>query len=205
MNCKGRTLSVLSSTQVQFDPDLSSAHDLRRWYLEEGMQMEMIDLSIQPKTHDNGSFISIYSFIFSSTRIFLSLVPWKTFSQLLIYDSNMLSNNNGEIFRIKAVCTYARHDPVYKACTRSDCKKKLQDNNDGTYYCSKCELNYEDYKLLYMASVSHKLDYFNFLLLYLFSFVIKDSLVGFDWLSMGEFLRQRMRNSIWLYIGTIST
>ncbi|CAF4389120.1 unnamed protein product, partial [Adineta steineri] len=30
---------------------------------------------------------------------------------------------------------------------------KLQENNDGTYYCSKCDLHYEDYKLLYMASI----------------------------------------------------
>ncbi|CAF4732298.1 unnamed protein product, partial [Rotaria sp. Silwood2] len=32
-----RTLSVLASTQLQIDPDLPIAHELRKWYLEEGM------------------------------------------------------------------------------------------------------------------------------------------------------------------------
>ena len=50
---EGRTLSVLSSTQVQFDPDLSIAHDLRRWYLEEGMNVEMTDLTIPSKQQEN--------------------------------------------------------------------------------------------------------------------------------------------------------
>ena len=49
----GRTLSVLSNTQVQFDPDLSIAHDLRRWYLEEGMNFEMADLTIPSKQQEN--------------------------------------------------------------------------------------------------------------------------------------------------------
>lgn len=50
---EGRTLSVLSSTQMQFDPNLSIAHDLRRWYLEEGMNVEMIDLTIPSKQQEN--------------------------------------------------------------------------------------------------------------------------------------------------------
>ncbi|CAF0936453.1 unnamed protein product [Rotaria sordida] len=128
-----RTLSVLASTQLQIDPDLSIAHELRKWYLEEGMNIDMIDLTIQSNKHEN--------------------IPWKTFSQVAEYELNMSSIVNSEIFRIKAVCTFVRHDPVYKACTRFDCKKKLQDNNDGTYYCSKCDLNYEDFKLLYMTSI----------------------------------------------------
>jgi hypothetical protein len=51
----GRTLSVLSSTQLQIDPDLSIGHDLRRWYLEEGMNIEMIDLTIQLNNHENSN------------------------------------------------------------------------------------------------------------------------------------------------------
>ncbi|CAF4395973.1 unnamed protein product [Rotaria sp. Silwood2] len=128
-----RTLSVLASTQLQIDPDLPIAHELRKWYLEEGMNIDMIDLTIQSNKHEN--------------------ISWKTFNQVAEYELNMPSAGNGEIFRIKAVCTFVRHDPVYKACTRYDCKKKLQDNNDGTYYCSKCDLNYEDFKLLYMTSI----------------------------------------------------
>lgn len=67
---KGRTLSVLSSTQVQFDPDLPAAHELRRWYLEEGMNIEMIDLAIQPNNHENG-FIVLFSVDFQ--LFFLSI------------------------------------------------------------------------------------------------------------------------------------
>lgn len=54
---EGRTLSVLSSTQLQIDPDLSAAHDLRKWYLEEGMNIDMIDLSIQLNKHENSKCI----------------------------------------------------------------------------------------------------------------------------------------------------
>lgn len=52
----GRTLSVLSSTQLQIDPDLPLVHDLRKWYCEEGMNIEMTDLSIQINNHENSKF-----------------------------------------------------------------------------------------------------------------------------------------------------
>ncbi|CAF1627353.1 unnamed protein product [Rotaria magnacalcarata] len=129
----GRTLSVLACTQVHIDPDLPIAHELRKWYLEEGMNIDMTDLTLHSHKHEN--------------------ISWKTFGQVAEYESSMASIGNSEIFRIKAVCTFVRHDPVYKACSRFDCKKKLQDNNDGTYYCLKCDLNYEDFKLLYMTSI----------------------------------------------------
>ncbi|CAF1332724.1 unnamed protein product [Adineta steineri] len=129
----GRTLSVLGSTQLTIDPDLPLAHDLRRWYLEEGMNIEMTDLTVQSTNQET--------------------IPWKTFAQVTEYGTNVSSTGTGELCRVKGVCIHVRHDPVYKACTRIDCKKKLQENNDGTYYCSKCDLHYEDYKLLYMASI----------------------------------------------------
>ncbi|CAF1121097.1 unnamed protein product [Adineta steineri] len=129
----GRTLSVLGSTQLTIDPDLPLAHDLRRWYLEEGMNIEMTDLTAQSTNQET--------------------IPWKTFAQVTEYGTNVSSTGTGELCRVKGVCVHVRHDPVYKACTRIDCKKKLQENNDGTYYCSKCDLHYEDYKLLYMASI----------------------------------------------------
>ncbi|UJR25240.1 hypothetical protein I4U23_006592 [Adineta vaga] len=144
----GRTLSALGNTQIEMDPDLPVAHELRRWYLEEGMNIEMTDLTLQSNNHEN--------------------ISWKTFAQVAEYELNMPSSTIGEVFRVKAVCTHVRHDPVYKACTRVDCKKKLQDNNDGTYYCSKCDLTYEDFKLLYMTSI-----------------VLSDS-TGFRWVSFFE-------------------
>ena len=107
---QGRTLSVLSSTQVQIDPDVPLAHDLRRWYLEEGMNVEMTDLTIQSNLHEN----SKNTFEHFHTSLYPSSVPWKTFGQLTEYESNMSSTANGETFRIKAVCTYIRHDPIYK-------------------------------------------------------------------------------------------
>ena len=48
-----RTLSALGSTQVEIDPDLPAAHELRRWYIEEGMNIEMTDLSMQLNSHEN--------------------------------------------------------------------------------------------------------------------------------------------------------
>lgn len=46
----GRTLSALGSAQIQIDPDVPVAHDLRTWYLEEGMNVEMTDVSTR-STH----------------------------------------------------------------------------------------------------------------------------------------------------------
>ncbi|CAF1049208.1 unnamed protein product, partial [Adineta ricciae] len=48
-----RTLSASGSTQVEIDPDLPAAHELRRWYIEEGMNIEMTDLSMQLNSHEN--------------------------------------------------------------------------------------------------------------------------------------------------------
>ena len=36
------------------------AHELRKWYLEEGMNVEMTDLTIQTNNHENSKFIKIY-------------------------------------------------------------------------------------------------------------------------------------------------
>ncbi len=71
------------------------------------MNIEMIDLTIQLNNHENSNQKKIISNIF----LIFELVPWKTFGQLTEYESNI---PNGELFRIKAVCTHVRHDPVYK-------------------------------------------------------------------------------------------
>ena len=104
-----RTLSALASTQVQMDPDLVMAHDLRRWYLEEGMNVDMTDLTLQTNNQENGS-------VERSAKLWISssLVSTKTFAQVAAYEQNMPSAGPGEIFRIKAVCTFIRRDPVYK-------------------------------------------------------------------------------------------
>jgi hypothetical protein len=38
----------------------------------------------------------------------------------------MPSVGNGEVFRVKAVCTFVRHDPVYKVKKDSILKKKAK-------------------------------------------------------------------------------
>ena len=48
----GRTLSALGSAQIQIDPDVVVAHDLRRWYLEQGMNVEMTDVSTRSAHHE---------------------------------------------------------------------------------------------------------------------------------------------------------
>lgn len=113
---QGRTLSALGTTQLIMDPDLPIAHELRKWYLEEGMNIDMTDLTIQPNKNENSKFmkckrkpIKNICFIF-----LIQLVSWKPFGQLAEYVSKMSSSDQNEIFRIKAVCTFVRHDPVYK-------------------------------------------------------------------------------------------
>ena len=114
---EGRTLSVLNSTQLQIDPDLTIAHELRKWYLDEGMNVDMKDLTIQPNKHENSKIIlkkrkTLFLF-------FLKLVPLKTFGHVNEYELNMPLNGVGELFRVKAVCTVVRHDPVYKVANYS--------------------------------------------------------------------------------------
>ena len=46
------------------DPDLPIAHDLRTWYLEEGMNVEMTDVSIRSNNHEkSNSFLTSLGFI----------------------------------------------------------------------------------------------------------------------------------------------
>lgn len=47
-------------------------------------------------------------------RIVFDLVPLKTLAQLTEYENHLPTTGQGEVFRVKAVCTYTRHDPVYK-------------------------------------------------------------------------------------------
>lgn len=94
---------------MQIDPDLSTAHDLRRWYLEEGMNFEMTDLTVL-SAHQESRKLDVR--IREENETFSA--PMKTLAQINAYENHLPASAQGELVRVKAVCAHARHDPVYK-------------------------------------------------------------------------------------------
>ena len=90
------------------------AHDLRTWYLEEGMNVEMTDVS----THHSS---------------IAQPVPWKTLAQITDHEVHMTLPSNGDVSRVKAVCTHVRHDPVYKV--NETCEVARLPINRATLVC----------------------------------------------------------------------
>lgn len=111
---------------MQIDPDLSSANDLRRWYLEEGMNVDMTDLTIHSTHQENSKFVksrcSTLNEKQKENKVFS--VPMKTFAQINEYETHLPTSVQGEIVRVKGVCCQTRHDPVYKVNNEKRLKHK---------------------------------------------------------------------------------
>ncbi|XP_023218106.1 replication protein A 70 kDa DNA-binding subunit-like [Centruroides sculpturatus] len=129
----GKSLSMISASLLQINPDIREAHILRGWYDREGAHITTQSLSNQTSGSLGGT--------------------WKTFAQA---KAEMLgSSDKPEYYITKATIVMVKRDKcMYMACPGDQCNKQVIDMNNGLYRCEKCSREYTSFKWRLLLSVS---------------------------------------------------
>jgi replication factor A1 len=130
---KGRTLSCVQNTTIEYDPDLPEAHILKGWYDREGQKATNI-VSMSKTTDLNAS---------------------NTFKYLSQINMNSVPNDSALYFNCRAVIvsTGRPQNSMYKSCGLNGCMKKVRDESNGLYHCDKCGTDSPAFQWRIMLSV----------------------------------------------------
>jgi replication factor A1 len=138
----GKNLSVLSSSQVEFNPDLPKAHELRAWY--DGLDPNSISTMIHSLSNtqiSGGSGLG-------AGRAY----PDRTLAD--VRDQG-IGKNATEYFTIRATIMALKSDKTlaYMACANPTCSKKVVQIGNQ-YQCDKCNKPYPTFKWRYIFQMS---------------------------------------------------
>jgi replication factor A1 len=143
----GRTMSVLSSTTMQMNPDIPEAHSLRGWYDQGGCDSNIQDLS----TGNQGGMGGLGGGGSGS----VTQSNWKCLEQ--VREEQLGMNDKPDYFTTSGTITYARKEnSMYMACSTENCNKKVVDQNNGFYRCEKCGKDFDNFKWRMILSVGFK-------------------------------------------------
>ncbi|CAB3381247.1 Hypothetical predicted protein [Cloeon dipterum] len=121
-----KSLSTGHSAVIAINPDIQVSHHLKGWYENYGYNMTFSGVSDgTPGAPKHG------------------YEPWKN---LISVKEEQLGNGEkpdylGVVVHVLAI---KRDNCYYLACPKPECKKKVIDNGDGSFFCNKCNLRYED-------------------------------------------------------------
>lgn len=131
----GRSLSVLSTSQLLCNPDIKEAHFLRGWYDREGSALDFSTFQSDGSAGGGGN---------SSN--------WKTFGQA---KTDKLGVDKPDYYTTKAMVMFIRKENcMYMACPSDNCNKKLVDQGNGLYRCEKCNQEFSNFKWRMILLVS---------------------------------------------------
>lgn len=132
----GRSLSTLTSSVLQINPDIKEAHVLRGWFDREGRDTE--SQSISGKV---GSAAGAFG------------GSWKTFAQAKCEMLGM--GDKPDYYTTKATVVMIRKENcMYMSCPSSECNKKVIDMNNGMFRCEKCSREYDSFSWRLLLSLS---------------------------------------------------
>ncbi|CAD6242557.1 GSCOCG00009510001-RA-CDS [Cotesia congregata] len=127
----GKTLSTISSTAMQIDPDIPEAHRLRSWFINEGQTTEVKSIS---KAASGPS-------------------QW-----LSIQDAEQEAQSAGTKpvnFTCKAAISIIRAErALYKACPTDGCNKKIVEVGSTMFRCEKCNKDFPNFRWRLIASMA---------------------------------------------------
>jgi len=134
-----KTLSCVSFTHIEKNPDIPEAHNLRGWYDQMGGQV----LNVNPISDQR-------TFAPRSSVGSASLGDPKTFSQI---KSENLGYHKQDDFQVKGTIILIKREMMsYNACPTPKCNKKVtQDNN--AWFCEKCNKTYENCVPRYILAI----------------------------------------------------
>ncbi|XP_068187891.1 replication protein A 70 kDa DNA-binding subunit-like [Antennarius striatus] len=123
----GRSVSVLFSSTVMVNPDIPEAFRLRDWFDQKGHALNSQSLSGTKSVRDGDR------------------MNWKSLSD--IKNEHLGHREKAEFFNCVATLLHSRKDScLYQACPSADCKKKVTDQQNGLYYCNKCNKDFPNFK-----------------------------------------------------------
>lgn len=132
----GKSISLGSGSTMKLNPDISDAHQLRGWYDNDGQKQDFSSVSSR---NAGGGFTS----------------EWVNFYEAK--ERNLGSSDKPDYFQCKAVVHLIKSNAcVYKSCAKSDCNKKVVDQDNGMYKCEKCSIDSSEfkYRMLLQASIA---------------------------------------------------
>lgn len=133
----GRSLSLLSSSSFQINPDIREAHKLRGWFDNGGNNSETINLSNQRSTGGMGT-------------------NFKVFSEAKLENLGSAADVADYYTNKATIVLMKKENSLYTACPTESCNKKVIDMNNGMYRCEKCNREFDTFswRLLLQANVA---------------------------------------------------
>ncbi|CAG7833681.1 unnamed protein product [Allacma fusca] len=123
----GKSLSLLQSSALHINPDISEAHVLRGWFDKDGHSIISQSLSGAGRVGGGGP------------------APFKLAAEA--NEVTTVDMEKGDYFMSKVTLMAIKRDnAVYKACNTDKCNKKVMDLGNGMYRCEKCSKETPNYK-----------------------------------------------------------
>ncbi|KAL5511367.1 STE23_2 [Sanghuangporus vaninii] len=134
----GRSLSMLNSTHMAVNPDITEAHILRGWF-------DSLNAAPAFKSHSGAAGIGSGSATFRRDQM-LPLAQ--------VRDSQIGMTDGGEQFSCRGTIVHIKTDNLYyPACPNDSCNRKIIETNEG-WRCEKCDRSYKDPEYRYIMSMS---------------------------------------------------
>ena len=145
----GVSLSSLSSSVLQIDPDMPQCHELKGWYDTEGSKAETTSLSVAGRSRGGDDYSS----------------NSKTLGEVKKENLGMGSEKPEYYSTLATISLIQKDKALYQACSNQtadgkSCNKKVQDQGNGMYRCEKCNQEMETFqwRLILSMSVSDATD-----------------------------------------------
>ncbi|XP_043191580.1 replication protein A 70 kDa DNA-binding subunit-like [Amphibalanus amphitrite] len=119
----GCSLSSGGNSKLQLNPDIDQTYKLKGWYENEGVNMESKSISTRAARPDN----------------------FKTFAQAK--HENIGGTGEPGYYSVCATILQLRSENcLYQSCPNGDCKKKVIDQQNGTFRCEKCNEQFSEFR-----------------------------------------------------------
>nr|CAD7397032.1 unnamed protein product [Timema poppensis] len=130
-----RSISPMTTSIVQVNPDIADAQRLRGWFDNFGSRLKTKSISTRCDLVGEG---------FSGN--------WMTLQEAR--QAQLGTSDKPDYFTCKAMVTMIRSENVvYKACPNGDCNKKVIDLGNNLYRCEKCNCEYPNYQYRLLIGV----------------------------------------------------
>ncbi|XP_075745576.1 replication protein A 70 kDa DNA-binding subunit isoform X2 [Rhipicephalus microplus] len=131
----GVSLSLISSSMLQVNPDIPESHALMGWYSREGTLLQTHSLSNQRGGPMGGNS------------------NWKSIAQAKA--EGLGQGDKPDYYSVKACVSIIRKENcLYKACPSENCNKKVIDLQTGYYRCEKCAQETMEFKWRLLVSAN---------------------------------------------------
>jgi replication factor A1 len=127
----GRTLSLLSSSNVQINPDIQQAHAVRGWY----------DATVRTAPGGVYAFRTYDSSGAGGAGGSGAIRPDDPFKYIgQIKDENLGMGDKPDYLNVRGTIAFVKTENIaYTACPTEGCNKKVNQEGDNAWRCEKCQ------------------------------------------------------------------